>query len=353
MKGLVTRWLERRDGAATSLDKLREAILGRTRCDISCKRLRELKHGRPQLLTQEEFCALDAFFVESFGYGFLREPALLEVMSSGPVRIVVGAYGRTDSRRADLSLWDLKSADAIADELGARTRRSPGSLLRIYTPVPAAPHHPVDALRLGRDELAQTDREGSPITRVVIGSVKANIVAECVLAELFSIDPFSRARTTSPFTFVWPDAPLSAFAQTGSGLANTDFHTWHGAVPENMVGLVLGRKTCLQELPLPQEKPPRTTAAIIAVVRQHSGALAVVLAGVTGPATLAATMALLHDPLLATVAVPGHPGGWWAAVTASVREGNKEEAALWGDDRNLVGSAEVVQGPSMLNLEKA
>jgi len=309
---------------------------------ISWRSLRRIvKEPEAAVLKWENLVALDTFFGPR-GEGLDVQPLLerrgiLHSLASPKktVMFLLGAKPRPRAKRCDLSPWDTRSTARLA---------------RDFTVInPGIPHDIADViLDPHRDE---TTLVGEPwldlladpkISPVAIGSPRACLASELMLARMFSIAPFGTAdlakdlRAKLPFHFIWSPRDgrnfRSRFAlparqvPSGSGLS----------VPAILANRASAFRCGENYYEVPVEGKEWTSYGVIAAQRRSNGQVWLVISGLTGPATYAAAMKVNDIADTLPWAAGGNGPVLWVAVEAKVREVRRRRTH--GDDREVVAS---------------
>jgi hypothetical protein len=249
------------------------------------------KRGENRPLYCHELEALDRYFKFrgiSFASEVFRPVTLLEALAAaGPVVFLAPVRERPDDERMDLSEWDVKSLTTLSYGLGQAGIRQPEITFR---EVPYARKH----FRKGSRDHENTEwfkllrsHQGSIVS---ISSPRASHATECMLAEMFGLEPF---RTPEPsddreFLFVWPrDRNFrSALAVTSTMLKRTRFKAKAKLLSADSYALIADDEVYLDE----RRTNPGREYGVLAARRRAAGWW-VCVAGSTGPATFAAARA--------------------------------------------------------------
>lgn len=297
-----------------------------------------------------EIVALETYFMRT-GRGFDQIPLFRRVGLVGALRAhgdsaILIAAKPTRPNQTHYTRWDSRAHARVRGHLLA-----PGAIEEVDEADGARP--PTLDVVLGperagrRYALEQWHRliERDDTSLVSIGSPRASLASELMLARMLGLKPHGREHPglfdpRLPFQFVWPEDPAafpvgSTFALGPRSLtrARRRFAGIAGRIRSRKAA-ALACDHALHVAPAFQPKP-WNTYGVIAVQRRAAGHLWVVLAGLSGPATLAAARLLPEfQP------VPDHPHKpqthsplFWALVTAKISEGPGSPGE--GDNRIL------------------
>jgi hypothetical protein len=148
---------------------------------------------------------------------------IIEALVENPkVSFFVGAKPRDDEHRTDLSVWDTR---AVAELVGQIYRVNP---LVQYDINDVLFRRNVTLQRLKSEEWYRLLSEDKR-SLVSIGSPRANLASEVMMAMMFGVAPFPKVQATGfdpgrmPFYFIWPGSLIkdlrSAFAVPSEMLA--------------------------------------------------------------------------------------------------------------------------------------
>lgn len=319
---------------------------------VDRRKLATVGSGRPAVFSFEELEALDQFLVRERGTGLraiFRSPGILEMAAAkGKVVFLIGA--KEWEGRTMVSLWDLRSIEQV---LGGVYRSQKAVEIDIRdVPLRGGATPQVSSQGQGQDlvPLEQLiDHVDSP-SLVSLGSPRACHASEVLLGRMFCLPAFQSKPATalqSPFSFLWSYSPdmhpfQSSFSltpqqiyQVGWTVDPLDWQTW---------GLRTVRRDA-QNLPCPEIRQVRgkgrrwTTYGLIAAQRQPSGQVWIVLAGLSGPETLACAKILNS---VSTALKPPQVGRrapvFWAVIESDVEvpEKSGEQGKSEGDGRRLL-----------------
>ena len=289
-------------------------------------------------LSVSELNALDAFLAP-FGEGLaekpLFEPAgiVAEIARDSELTFLLTSDPAQGMRPTDISTWDFRSTIEVM-----RAVQGLGRLQVDLEEVEFRKGMKPSAGSYKREAWYQR-LAGQSGALVSIGSPRVAWSSEITLSEMFAIAPFSPPGGDGPalpFRFFWPEQHVyfpSSFVSARPACAED---TGDG---EGMMGLFLGK----QLLTAPHRGPTRIDYGIIAAQRRRTGHIRLVIAGLTGAATLAAAQALTS----LTERIPDGKDGadspvLWAAIEADVQSDQEQDGRRrLGDDPRVVRGPEV------------
>ncbi|MCL4178284.1 MAG: hypothetical protein KJ072_11165 [Verrucomicrobia bacterium] len=297
-------------------------------------------------LTLSNLIALDNYLAP-IGEGLHDKPiferrGILEYLVEKPqVTFLVGAKPRIRERRIDLSWWDTRSA---AELVGQIRRVNPAVH---YDIVEVLLRTPVRPARLTADPWHRW-LEAEDCSVVAIGSPRANLASEIMLAQMFGVRPFVKPSLTfldpkrGPFAFVWP-RPLmqgwrSAFALGAEDLPPKSRHLATQVRRNRSGAFVIGTRI----LPIPRGHRNYTTYGVIVAQRRPNGRVWAVILGESGPATYAMATKVREINAELPVSSQTAPKVLWAPIEAQIRT----TASSIGDHRQ-VKSASFLEPPEL------
>lgn len=314
------RWLENAIEAANPNDEKWRID------DDKLKRIVTRSDGNVSL-TLNEITALDRFFAQ-LGEGSnkkgLFERSILEPVSHfGKVCFILGASPDRDEVTNVVRRWD---SQAMAEIVAALTHERERIRVEVR-----------DVLRNAADQ--DTSVGGQPWYKhlfypqddspslISIGSPLANPASEWMLAKMFSLKPFQKTFTELPFHFVWPprvNAPYpSSFAMDVRMLESMSRNDAKKVV-EDERGLLRVRAN-MRDGKVYETFHPSTrlqqsgkAPAIIVAQQRRNGQILIMVAGVSGPGTLAAARYLATAETYSLPEPEGaHDGNLWIGVVES------------------------------------
>jgi hypothetical protein len=242
----------------------------------------------------EELEALSDYFREN-GFTLLDRPRLLEALvARGSVSFLLGSYARTHRQRTDISRWDVKAMTAI---LGGIDRLRSGTNFEIRDVVKSD-----KVEKIVKDMHAGGDVPEGP-SLCCLGSPRANIAAEIMLCEMFSVpvgDAGRGGRGDLPFAFVWPrNEPMtSSFSMSTNDVDCGRWRCLHGGPRDDGWAMRIGDDIYPTT---PSEEVPWNTYGVAVAQRRPSGQVWLVVAGLTGPATCAVAEVVASDLIMASL----------------------------------------------------
>lgn len=311
---------------------------------ISRRKLQQLLEEPEQVsLSLAQLNALHNFLQGSnLGEGLDEKPlfdrlgVLSRVAECGQVAFLIGAYPRPPKRHNDVSLWDARCVARLVQEIG---QLRPGTSFTIQD---VLWNKNVSALYGSTAELIERlDRQGCSI--ISIGSPRACIGSEALLSLMLDVSPMTKPGPglneppEVPFSFVWPPKLArgfqSSFALTGKDLRGRG----HEAVGRRVQH---GRSTAFlygnEVVEIPHDAEGWTMAGIIVAQRRRHGNVLVVVAGNSGPSTLAAALELARLSAVLPFKSGAEGSVLWAPVRADV--GLDRSPDNVGDRRDLKDS---------------
>jgi hypothetical protein len=323
-------------------ERIREANASHGGRSVERRKLKRLAEGEDVTLTISELIALDTFLTP-LGEGladkplFERPAPIRSLVAKAQVTIVLGAYARPRGRRNDLSRWDVRS---MAHLLRAIEKRKPETHVDI------------------RDVLCEKEKPEPPWylkssgpSVCSIGSPRASYATEIMLAEMFGVDPFDRdSAGRVPFRFIWSPQTPGRHSSSFRIDANQVFDAEESVVQDLRDGTVWGVLQTKDQLYFARGREDEArdkknviwkSHGIVVTQQRSDGRVWMVCAGLTGPATYAATVALASE---LTGPVPearsGHSPVRWDIVECTV----DTDTAMPGDNRIVTSQSVIDQG---------
>lgn len=302
-------------------------------------------------LSMRELRALDVYFARH-GEGLADKPifervGILEsLVENKEVTFLIGSTPREKERRNDLSRWDTRSLAALLHDLGRNSNRLQ------YRIEDVLQLQPDKETKVSSQDWYRLIKKPDGPSLISIGSPRACLASEVMLAEIFALKPFKKPdpfSKRSPFHFVWsPDASSefpSSFTLRGEDLASLD---------PKISELVCSSKSWAfhwrkKVFEVKRNADRDSMFGVIVAQRRSSGQVWLVCAGITGPATLAASQ-LVRD---VAIALPrpespdahGHP-----IVAPVIAEVGRRQTKQKGDNRILTKQG-FYQKPLVLRLD--
>lgn len=255
---------------------------------VDRRKLKAIADGAAFTISTDELLALDNYF-SLFGEGladrplFVRQSVLEELAQNSKLIFLLGAFPRDDEVRNDVNLWDVK---AYQDVLFGVHRFHEG----IQNSLQEIPFLNLDGVHNQDPTVCDSILQKNRPNACGIGSPRASVATEIMLAHMFGTRPFRKSTKRLPFKFVWPHDEyrdphfVSAFEATPEELESRH----PAASREKRRALIVNGK--VYEV-TPKARGTWSDYGIIALQRQADGRIWLVLAGVTGPATYACAIA--------------------------------------------------------------
>lgn len=254
---------------------------------------------------------------------------------------MLGAKPRPAERRVDLSRWDALALAELVKEASRVDRRHEFDIADVLW------RNPVDPSAI-KSEKWYSFLEMDRTSVISIGSPLAALSSEVMLSRMFNVEPFERpgfsTKSPLPFYFVWiPRAAQgfrSAFGLTWRELA-TEFKQLARTVKQNRSAAFI-----LDGVPhtAPIEGKSWTMYGIIAAQRRVSGSVWLVVSGLAGPATFAASRLVKRITAELPASDNQNSQVLWMPVRATIKAG-RPSSVVSGDLREVV-DAELVGEPN-------
>lgn len=246
----------------------------------------------------DELRALDRFLAPH-GEGLAEKPllerrALLSTLAAkDAVMMLLGSYPSVEQHN-DVSRWDVRALSALQGELG---QLHPSTQPRIN-----------DVLL--REEVATSRKEralfqgyldDTELSICSIGASRANPASEVALARMFGVRPFvppkPHRRRPLPFHFIWSPNALkfypSAFARDAADISEDYPDRCKEIEAEEAWALQVEGE--LYSVPRTRSVKTWSSYGIVAAQRRENGQVWVVVAGLSGPATFGAALAVVSQ----------------------------------------------------------
>ena len=265
-------------------------------------------------LTIENMAALHVF-LRTFGEGFdqhcfVEKSGILDWLSRSRSLACLLA-SKPSHKQEYISSWDFKSTLELRTSLtsmGAKFKHGNDDVL-----VPT--RKPMDPVQ---EQKINNLLQGEIVSLISVGSPLACLSTEMILARMFGVRPFDKptAARPMPFYFVWPPH-YTQHLQSSFVLSADDLPC------AELAGRVQNRKASALKidgtfLEVPIGERRYTLYGILAAQKRRNDHVWVVLAGLSGPATLAAAIKAKEVPL----ALPSVQGKnspiLWAVVEADI-----------------------------------
>lgn len=309
---------------------LQEAIRRETKVKVDRRKLAAIAAGSQNVkLSLAELRALDDY-LGSIRLSLFAQPRLLEALAeTNCLSFFVAAQPREQERRNDLSRWDIQ---AVAAMLRGLDRLRSGIHFDIIDVLHYDPSkRPLEDADRWRTVLDDVHRSA-----VLVGASSVSAATEKALSAMFEVTPLvaPQADTPLPFYFIRPRAAFLASAFAVDPAYVPRGLTGRGPLRPDSIGLRVADRVYVE---LVKEPRRRKSYGIMALQRRPSGQVWLTVAGLTGPATLAAAEAVTSE--LASERLP-KTGVFWAAVEVKI----VEDATVCGDDRTLGERTVIAKG---------
>lgn len=294
-------------------------------------------------VTYENLIALDRY-LEQMGEGLADKPILekdellARLLENNKFAFLVGSKPNKDQLHDDVSLWDFRTVIELGQQLDAINTDWHHELVDVFLSGEGRLEY------YGRSWYETIVQQSRSI--VAIGAPRANLASEVMLARMFGLEPFNPPQSPdgnrAPFYFFWPakspdKAVASSFAPNPAEIrksAPREYANWISAGADAL--WFDGRW---------HDSIKRTNGwfkyGILAAQRRKDQSIWLVLAGVSGPATLAVARLLKevkHE--IPNFNDPGSPV-LWAVVKVPLHEEHKE------GDRRAIGNPEFICQPQI------
>jgi hypothetical protein len=267
------------------------------------------------------------------------------------VVFLLGVRAQKDFRN-DIIAWDARSMARITKDLNDVDFE--GDFEFEEVPFKARPR--VDDLRSHEwfNQLGQSET-----ALISIGSPRANLASEYLLAQMFGREPFRAPHFENgrpaglPFAFAWPPA-ASEHIESCCAISERELRIlkepWARAVASEKASALLINAPALRTIaqavpaattswiPVPRV-PPKSQAwdmyATIVAQRRDKGQIWVVLCGISGPATHAAAIQLKNIEAALPAVERGHGEVMWGVIKVKMTFKPSTSPTGVGDDRIL------------------
>jgi hypothetical protein len=309
---------------------------------VDRRKLKDIVDGEDFTISVQELIALDHYLSLS-GQGladhplFQKESVLQGLAVNEKIVFLLGAFRRDDEARNDVSLWDVKAFQAIFDGVQRLRTGIQGSLQDVFFLNDQGHHnqHP-----RGCDAILKEPR----LSVCSIGSPKANVVTEMILAKMFHEKPFARSTRPVPFKFFWPGEEERKERKFASTFVMRPGEFEHKTTRRRMSKQCVGALVIKDEIyeVAPHHRGWWSDYGVVAVQKLTGQRVRLVIAGITGPTTYATALACGG---MLNVAIPQSDekkdsAVLWAVIRTQIR--TKKPGI--GDIRDIE-SIEVVRKP--------
>lgn len=304
------------------------------------RKILERSHALTLSITELE--ALDAYLSAS-NEGLAEKPlfrrdGILQTLAQPKLVFYVGTRSQQKPRRRHyMSVWDMRAYSAVQDAVNGLSPKTRSMLKDIDQVSPSS-----QTLR------KQLDNLGPETAICSIGAPRSCLMSEVMLAEMFGIGSEAfhspvQPSPTVPFYFVWPPerGVKSRFAVDWHQLADPTLAS--EVKNEDSWAILLWNSRKREELALRWEKNPFQDYGIIVAQRRPRNQTWLVVAGLSGPGTCAAALALVRDGQSRTISVPEAPNVLYAVVEAEVTVTDDEKVP--GDIRSM-NQLNLIVGPN-------
>ena len=320
-----------------SFNRLAEEIRNVSGGLIDRRKLKRLTEGVDVSIRLKELVALDTY-LGRLGEGLSEKPlfdrpGILEALGrSGEVLIFYGTYPRDRLERTDIIHWDIES---VAEVIRDINRYGSAVHLEIEKVMNLPPGQ-----RRSREELERWKRHllDNGQSLVSIGSPRACHASEYMLAEMFGTEPYvapTGDKIALPFQFAWTPhgrRKRSSFTIGARDLRRLAPEFADKIRDENGKAEVL--KIGNEILGVDTSKPGWNSYGVIAAQRRRTGKIWLVLAGLSGPLTLATASALRL--VMSNMPGPEQPGQHSPVLWCIVEARIERNPALPGDGREII-----------------
>ena len=303
---------------------------------VDRRKLKRLTEGVDVSIRLKELVALDAY-LGRLGEGLSEKPlfdrpGILEALGhSGDVLIFFSAYPRESLERTDIIHWDIESLAEVIRDINRYGSAVHLEIEKVMNLLPG---------QRSREKLERWKRhllDDGP-SLISIGSPRACRASEFMLAEMFGTEPYvvpAGASKGLPFQFAWP--PQGRRRRSSFTMGARDLRRLAPELAEK-INVENGKAEALkigdEVLGVDTSKADWNSYGIIAAQRRRTGKIWLVLAGLSGPATLATASAVRL--VMSNMPAPEQPGQHsqvlWCVVEARI----EQTPSLPGDGRELM-----------------
>jgi hypothetical protein len=309
-------------GSKALAEQVRDANGGKMRFAVDRRKLARLAEEADVSLSLFALHALETYFQrhgKTLRTLFTQDSILNDAVRLGPVTFLLGAKRSPDGEA--ISRWDFLAATELIKQLKTRDARAEIEMLDVPRQMPIDPSNREVTARFTSEPWSRCLESDERQTVIAVGSPLSCHAAETMLAAMFDAKPFVPARgdeTRPPFGFIWAPQVLEELPSAFSRPSRRGIRERRDVTgrPLSAYGLEFnGLEYTIEDRPHEWD-----SHAVVAVQRRRSGQLWIVLAGTSGPDTLAAAHVL--DSFAARFAerVAGrHSAALWTVVESRIR----------------------------------
>lgn len=320
-----------------------------TRTGIDRRKITQLSKGKlPRSLNYTELLALNSLTNGALAGALQKQRKTSIIHSLEGAKEVTFILGAREVDKTDhVSRWDVRAMAAVVRAIQTQCAKPPQ--INVEDVLRARPSRTGSAFDLTAYlEKAKNQRWPTLLDRyegalIAVGSTRSCHVIEHMLASMFECEIYNPRAARPPFHFVWTEALHerlpSSFARPGSPPARS------GGVASEILGLDVGETF----YPITPQEPSWDAYGVCVAQRRRTGATWCVIAGATGPASLATADQLSSiDVLLPEPQSPDVDGApVWFVVKAEVQQ---DEDRV-GDNR-FIGAGQIVRHPAIWHHEE-
>jgi hypothetical protein len=312
---------------------------------IDRRKLRRIANDPEVKLSVKELIVLDHYLALK-GEGLAEKPILEKTSvresleDRKDVCFVIGSRMNERDRVSDLRRWDCRAMSLLLHDLGKFTS---GLQIGFEDAPRNTPYN-----MLGQEKWYNHVQQEHGPSVIAIGSPRACMATEVLLAKMFGVPRFTKANDSPhrlPFYFVWSDTEThypSSFAKTPDGIARQNPRLAQEVKAGKAWAFQLGDNL----LKVRRDwRNPSKMYGVIAAQRQYGGQVHLAVAGVSGPATVAAaTMvkALFSEELPRANAPSEAASVLWACCEVTVTY----DMRVQGDNREI-DEPKLISGPCL------
>jgi hypothetical protein len=311
---------------------------------VDRRKLSKIVEGTPVSLSFNELQALNTYFAlkgeQSLKEVFDKPTLIRSLATTAQLVFLIGAKPQQASKTVALSRWDVRSMIGVIRDVH---RISTAVVLDIQDVLLRTPAKGGKRSFVGSEVKALLrDPKGHSV--VCIGSPRACHASELMLAKMFDVKPFQTADSSAaqrlPFHFVWSD---DQYGELPSSFALKASEVIEDSVTRGDWKSVAIKTTDPEQVyAVDRSKSHWRNYGVIAAQRRQRNQLWIVVAGLSGPSTLAAayTLVSLSAQLLLENMGKTSPVVW-ALVESTVKRDRSRGHR--GEDRVLVEKRIVIE----------